>query len=93
MRFIAMPFITVDDTNPTLVFIRRRNMAERKLRNIPHAVIAPPNIMAERMSHMVLSMPAMPDVDTKLLNIGSPVSIDVEEASVATMPLNVSATL
>ena len=44
---------------------------------IPPACMQAPKHMAQRMSHMVLSMPAMPRVETRLLSKGSEVGTSV----------------
>ena len=58
-----MPVPTVDETSDTLLRTHR-TMTRVRLSIMPLATIEAPKHMAQRMSQMVLSMPAIPPVDT-----------------------------
>ena len=71
-----MPVPTVDDTRLTRLRMKRMTIFVM-LSIIRLATIAAPKHMAQRMSQMVLSMPAMPLVEISSLSEALPVSTAV----------------
>ena len=53
---------------------------------IPLATMAAPKHMAQMMSHIVFSIPAMPPVETKSLSASEPVCTAVEPKNVIASP-------
>lgn len=79
--FKMKPVPTVAATRPNVLLISRRRRLVR-LNNIPLATITPPKHMAQRISHMVFSIPAIPPVDTSSFRASLPVSMLVDDAKV-----------
>ena len=67
-RLRNIPEPTVDATTLTVLFMNRTN-TEVMLPSIPLAVIAPPKHMAQRISHIVFIIPAMPRVAINSVNM------------------------
>jgi len=63
----------VEATVETVVFASRANMSTM-LSSMPVALIAPPKTIAHSISQMVLIIPDIPRVATRLFNSGTPVS-------------------
>ena len=73
----SKPEHTVDVTRLTVLCMARSNMRVR-LFSIWLVTMQLPKHMAQSMSHTVLSIPAMPRVDTRLLISATPVSMFVD---------------
>ena len=65
---------TVEATSEVVPLTNQRMLLEIRIRNCPDSIM-PPKTMAERMSQMVLSMPAMPRVASSLVTMGLEVGI------------------
>lgn len=83
--FRSIPVQTVDATRPNVLRMKRMT-TEVMLWSIPLATITPPKHMAQRMSQMVLSIPAIPPVDTRSLRVALPVSTFVDVKNVIITP-------
>ena len=68
-RLRKSPEHTVDATVLTR-FLMKRTKTDVMLPSMPPAVMAPPKHMAQRMSHTVFIMPAMPRVATSSVSMG-----------------------
>ena len=77
VRLSNNPELTVVDTSPVRELMRFISTCVR-LSSIPLAIIAAPKLMAQIINHTVLSIPAIPPVDTRSLRAAKPVSNAVE---------------
>ena len=67
-----IPEATVAETSCTALF-RREMMRAVTASIMPDASITPPKTITQSISHIVPSMPYMPEVQAKVSSIGSPV--------------------